>query len=132
MMTPVSVKIRVCLTAVKIRHSCRIPVVPQQLQNAAAAQPVTATATHFVNPLLSAGLTCCLLHTPAGKKWVSWWVSRVSLCTADAATLQPVSCSDYDPRSWKDEECMWSAGFESLGKLAEHLVNMLHFSTGGG
>jgi hypothetical protein len=53
---------------------------------------------------------------PAGKKWVSWWVSRVSLCTADAATLQPLSCSDYDPRSWRDEECMWSAGFESLGE----------------
>jgi hypothetical protein len=53
---------------------------------------------------------------PAGKKWVSWWVSRVSVCTADATSLQPLSCSDYDPRSWRDEECMWSAGFESLGE----------------
>jgi hypothetical protein len=61
-------------------------------------------------------LICFLLCMPAGKKWVSWWVSRVSMCTADAVTLQPLSCSDYDPRSWRDEECMWSAGFESLGE----------------
>lgn len=50
-----------------------------------------------------------------GKKFISWWKSKISLCKADAASLQPTSCSDFDPRSWKQEECIWNAGFESLG-----------------
>lgn len=47
------------------------------------------------------------------KKWISWWTNRISLCTADPATLQPLACTNYDPRDWSD--CMWNGGFETLG-----------------
>jgi hypothetical protein len=49
----------------------------------------------------------------AEKKWISWWTNRISLCTADPATLQPMACTDFDPRNWTD--CMWNGGFETLG-----------------
>ncbi|KAF6264081.1 hypothetical protein COO60DRAFT_1698523 [Scenedesmus sp. NREL 46B-D3] len=62
------------------------------------------------------------LEEDPSKKWVSWWVSRVSLCTADAASLQPLACSDYDPRPWRGGECMWSTGFESLGPEDPRLI----------
>lgn len=52
----------------------------------------------------------------AEKKWISWWTNRISLCTADAATLQPQACTNFDPRNWTD--CMWNAGFETLGVYA--------------
>lgn len=36
------------------------------------------------------------------------------MCSVDSQTLQPTSCEDYDPRTWK--ECEWSLGFEGEGK----------------
>jgi hypothetical protein len=53
-------------------------------------------------------------------KWISWWSSKISLCRSNPTTLQPVSCTDFEPRDWKD--CLWNAGFESLG---EHKIKVV-------
>jgi hypothetical protein len=51
---------------------------------------------------------------PADQEYISWWSSKMAVCSVDSQTLQPVACEDYDPRSWK--ECEWSLGFEGEGK----------------
>jgi hypothetical protein len=47
---------------------------------------------------------------------ISWWGSKVAVCSMDSATLQPIACEDYDPRTWK--ECLWNKGFEGTGGAA--------------
>lgn len=51
----------------------------------------------------------------ADEEYISWWGSKISVCSVDSNTLQPVACEDYDPRTWK--ECEWSKGFEGEGAL---------------
>lgn len=52
----------------------------------------------------------------ADEEYISWWGSKMSVCSVDSLTLQPLACEDYDPRSWK--ECEWSKGFEGAGAAA--------------
>lgn len=54
------------------------------------------------------------------KKWISWWTNKISLCTSDPLTLQPQSCTDFEPRNWTD--CLWNGGFETLGPEDPRLI----------
>jgi hypothetical protein len=47
---------------------------------------------------------------------ISWWASKIAVCSMDPQTLDPISCEHYDPRTWK--ECLWNKGFEGTGGLA--------------
>ena len=47
---------------------------------------------------------------------ISWWGSKLAVCSVDAHSLQPVACQHYDPRPWK--ECLWNRGFEGTGAAA--------------
>jgi hypothetical protein len=38
-------------------------------------------------------------------------------------TLQPLTCEDYDPRTWK--ECEWSKGFEGEGAQLRCTITLL-------
>jgi hypothetical protein len=51
----------------------------------------------------------------ADQEYISWWSSKLAVCSVNSQTLQPISCEDYDPRDWK--ECEWSLGFEGEGEL---------------
>lgn len=47
------------------------------------------------------------------EELISWWGSKLAVCSVNSKTLQPVTCQDYDPRTW--QECEWSKGFEGAG-----------------
>jgi hypothetical protein len=49
------------------------------------------------------------------QEYISWWSSKIAVCSVNSQTLQPIACEDYDPRDWK--ECEWSLGFEGEGEL---------------
>ncbi|GBF90891.1 hypothetical protein Rsub_03746 [Raphidocelis subcapitata] len=51
---------------------------------------------------------------------ISWWGSKLGVCSVDSATLQPIKCEHYDPRSWK--ECLWNKGFEGTGPEDPRLI----------
>ncbi|KAI8477356.1 MAG: hypothetical protein J3K34DRAFT_397993 [Monoraphidium minutum] len=51
---------------------------------------------------------------------ISWWASKLAVCSVDAATLQPAACQDFDPRTWK--ECLWNKGFEGTGPEDPRLI----------
>lgn len=53
------------------------------------------------------------ISTKPNEGEISWWASKLGVCSVDSATLQPVACQDYDPRTWK--ECLWNKGFEGTG-----------------
>lgn len=55
-------------------------------------------------------VNCCLT---TDQEYISWWSSKIAVCSVNSQTLQPVACEDYDPRDWK--ECEWSVGFEGEG-----------------
>eukprot|EP00879_Flechtneria_rotunda_P016193 GHRR01016938.1.p1 GENE.GHRR01016938.1~~GHRR01016938.1.p1 ORF type:complete len:395 (+),score=66.63 GHRR01016938.1:322-1506(+) len=60
------------------------------------------------------------LSTKKDEEYISWWGSKLSVCSVDTRTLQPVACEDYDPRTWK--ECEWSKGFEGEGPEDPRLI----------
>lgn len=47
---------------------------------------------------------------------ISWWASKMAVCSMDPITLDPIKCEHYDPRTWK--ECLWNKGFEGTGECA--------------
>jgi hypothetical protein len=62
------------------------------------------------------------LSTKPNEGEISWWGSKIAVCSMDAHTLQPVACQNFDPRTWK--ECLWNKGFEGTGeRVCERLVS---------
>ena len=74
---------------------------------------------HFYKTLRS-DIPAYPLSNKEGEAEISWWASKVAVCSADADTLQPVACEDYDPRDWK--ECLWNKGFEGAGVEDPRLI----------
>lgn len=74
----------------------------------------------LMSPFLLHAVFCCVVlwcHPAAAnadQEFISWWSSKIAVCSVDSHTLQPIACEDYDPRSWK--ECEWSLGFEGEGE----------------
>eukprot|EP00882_Tetradesmus_deserticola_P008371 GHRQ01008828.1.p1 GENE.GHRQ01008828.1~~GHRQ01008828.1.p1 ORF type:complete len:465 (+),score=149.32 GHRQ01008828.1:352-1746(+) len=80
---------------------------------------VAVRKMHFYKTLRSA-IQNYPLSTKKDEEYISWWGSKLSVCSVDSLTLQPRSCEDYDPRTWK--ECEWSKGFEGAGPEDPRLI----------
>eukprot|EP00775_Hariotina_reticulata_P011142 gene11142-11295_t len=74
---------------------------------------------HFYKTLRSS-LEGYPLSTKKDEEYISWWSSKLGVCSVESLTLQPISCEDYDPRTWK--ECEWSKGFEGEGPEDPRLI----------
>lgn len=74
---------------------------------------------HFYKTLRSS-LENYPLSTKKDEQYISWWSSKMAVCSVDSKTLQPTTCQDYDPRTWK--ECEWSKGFEGEGPEDPRLI----------
>jgi len=63
------------------------------------------------------------ISTKPNEGEISWWGSKIAVCSMDTHTLQPVMCQNYDPRTWK--ECLWNKGFEGTGEWRWWLFDYL-------